>query len=311
MFEKRRDLVRFLAVAEAGGFAMAAKRMSITQPALTRVIARLEEQFGGRLFDRLPGGVRLTALGGTVAELTRGILREIEMAEERIGAARSGRTGRLRVTAGPVWIETVLPEAIARLHEVYPALEIRLESATRARGIRLLADGKTDLHCGGIDSGETLPAFLRRDSFLDTTAGVVAHLDHPLHSEEITGERLAAFPWIDYDAPATSTPGERRSSLSDVLDGLDESTRMRVRTVIRTGSAGLSLMARGPYLARISLSLLERFPATQLRPLPVKLGRIRYRSGSVARRASEDLPPFRRFEALLREATLGRLGGES
>ena len=40
MFEKRNDLVRFLAVAEAGRIGLAAERLTMTQPALTRVVAR-------------------------------------------------------------------------------------------------------------------------------------------------------------------------------------------------------------------------------------------------------------------------------
>ena len=62
MFEKRTDLIRFLAVNEAGRIAATAERLAITQPTLTRDIARLARCVGGRLFERLPGSVRLTAL---------------------------------------------------------------------------------------------------------------------------------------------------------------------------------------------------------------------------------------------------------
>ena len=68
MFEKRSDLVRLLAVAESGRIGAAAGRLGMTQPALTRIIARLECRFGGRLFERLSTGVRLTSLGVTVTE---------------------------------------------------------------------------------------------------------------------------------------------------------------------------------------------------------------------------------------------------
>ena len=80
-----------------------------------------------------------------------------------------------------------------------------------------------------------------------------------------------------------------------------------MQTVIRTGSARLFLMARGPYLAWLSLTFLERLPGAFLQPLPVDFGRYRYRSGFVARRSAEDLAPFRRFEAIVRETALGRL----
>ena len=92
MFDKRSDIIRFLTVADTGGIGLAADRLEMTQPALTRIIARLEREFDGRLFERLPKGVRLTSLGTTAAEVGRRILTEIEAAEEQLDATHSRRT---------------------------------------------------------------------------------------------------------------------------------------------------------------------------------------------------------------------------
>ena len=51
MFDRRDYMVKLIAVAEAGKFVAAAEALNIAQPALTRTIAKLEGQFGGRLFD--------------------------------------------------------------------------------------------------------------------------------------------------------------------------------------------------------------------------------------------------------------------
>ncbi len=110
--------------------------------------------------------------------------------------------------------------------------------------------------------------------------------------------------WTDVDAPAAPAPGEGLPSLAAVLEYLYETTHTRARTVLRSGSAGLFLVAGGPYLARLSLTFLERLPGLAVRPLPVTIGRYDYRSGFVARRSTEDLAPFRRFEAILREIAL-------
>lgn len=75
MFEKRKDLLKFLVVAETGTILTAADKLSMTQPALSRTITRLEEQFKGQLFERIPTGVRLTEFGSQVAEQSRRILR--------------------------------------------------------------------------------------------------------------------------------------------------------------------------------------------------------------------------------------------
>ena len=194
MFDKRSDIIRFLTVADTGGIGLAADRLEMTQPALTRVIARLEREFDGKLFERLPKGVRLTSLGTTAAEVAKRILTEIEAAEEQLDATHSGRAGIFRITAGPVWSSAVLPEVIARFHESFPRIELKVETTTRAEGLRRLARGDTDLHCGGIDGGERIPDFLRREHCVDLTAGIVAHGDHPLLARSIFLRRPRPMP---------------------------------------------------------------------------------------------------------------------
>lgn len=76
--------------------------------------------------------------------------------------------------------------------------------------------------------------------------------------------------------------------------------------MLRLGAAGLFALARGPWLAWLSIELLDSLPDGPVRPLPVKIGRFRYRSGFVARRSAEDLPPFRALERAVRDAALGR-----
>ena len=208
MFDSRQDLVKFLAVAEAGKILAAAERLSIGQPAITRAIARIERRLGGRLFERLPTGVRLTPLGAVAVELARGLLREIETAEEKIEAAVSGRAGRFRITATPVWMQAVLAPAIARYREALPGVELALRTAPFAEGLRLLENGESDLHCGGADPGRPLPAFLRRERFIELTAAIVAGDGHPLLTRRPSVRDLSGYPWIDYDAPALS-PGAR------------------------------------------------------------------------------------------------------
>ena len=89
-----------------------------------------------------------------------------------------------------------------------------------------------------------------------------------------------------------------------LLERLHEITRTRVKTILRTGSAGVLVMTGAPYLAWRSLTFLERLPGGLLRPVPVEFGRYTSRSGFVARGAAEDLAPFRRLEAIVRETAL-------
>ncbi len=87
-FDKRRDMVRLLAVIDAGSIMSAAEKLGITQPGLSRVVARIERDADAPLFDRHRGRLALTPFGNIVAEEARRLLDEIEAAEGRIRVVR-------------------------------------------------------------------------------------------------------------------------------------------------------------------------------------------------------------------------------
>ena len=308
MFEKRSDLRKFLAVAETGTVLGAADRIAMTQPALSRAIARLENSFGGKLFERLPTGVRLTEFGATVAEQARHILGEMDAAEGTIKSALTGHANGLRVTAGPTWMQAVLPEAVARFHDAFPDVELKLHAMTFLEGIRLLVNGESDLHCGRIDVERQLPAILRRESFLDMTSRIVACSDHPLHAGEVTCGDLAEWPWIDCEASARTQDDEDRSPLAELLDEISARTGKHVRTVVRAGPAGLALMSTGPYLSRLPVTFLDRLPGLRLKPLPLEFGMTRFRAGLVSRVSAWDFSAFRYFAETVRDLARGKRG---
>lgn len=308
MFETRSELEQLLAVANAGRIVAAAEDLSMTQPALTRTIARLERRAGGRLFERLPSGVRLTELGTVAAARARRLLREFADTAEHLGETLAGRGGRLRVTAAPLWMRAVVTPAALRFQAAHPGVGLTLRTATFAEGVRRLAAGAGDLHCGGIDDERPLPAFLRREPLLQVTAAIVARRDHPVQTARPTPADLVRHPWLDCYSSARPDAVRRGPSLASVLERLQARTGARAGPVLRAGAAGLCLLGDGPWLSWGPLALLARLPALGLQPLPLAFGRRRYRTGLVVRRAAEDLAPVRRFEDIVRRIALAPAG---
>ena len=284
MFERRSELEKVVAVAEAGKIVAAAHRLAMTQPALTRAIAALESRFGAPLFERLATGVRPTALGATVIEQARRLLRAFEEAEDRIGGALAGRSGCIRATADALWMKAVMPEAVGHFRDAFPGIELRLRSAGRAEGLCLLEADDSDLHCGVLDGRERLPGHLRRE---------------PLQAGGATAAALADWPWVDCVADLGPEPGS--PLLDELLDRLHAHTGRRIASVVRAGTAGLALMASGPYLAWLPLEMLARLPGRPLSPLPLEFGRRRCPTGLVLRRSAESLAPVRALRDLIRE----------
>ena len=78
------NLRAFLKVAECGSFSRAAKQLFLTQPAISKRIRQLEEQFGSRLLDRVGRQVRLTRSGESLLPHARQVLQQIETARQQI-----------------------------------------------------------------------------------------------------------------------------------------------------------------------------------------------------------------------------------
>jgi DNA-binding transcriptional LysR family regulator len=89
----------FVAVAEEAGFAAAARRLSLSPPAVTRAIAALEERIGTRLLQRTTRTVRLTEAGARFLADSRRLLVEVEEAERSAGGLHEKLRGQLGVTA--------------------------------------------------------------------------------------------------------------------------------------------------------------------------------------------------------------------
>ena len=94
-------------------------------------------------------------------------------------------------------MRAVIAPAARRFQKAYPGVGLSLRSAAFAEGVRLLAAGAGDLHWGGIDDGRPLPAFLRRETLLRVTAGIVAHRGHPLHGARPDPGDLLRHPWLE------------------------------------------------------------------------------------------------------------------
>ena len=305
MFDKRHELVKFLVVVETGSILGAAEKIAISQPALSRIICKLEEQFEGKLFERTSTGVRLTPLGSMVADRARRILREMEIAEQEICSTLSGHAGILSITADQIWADTVLPTTIYKFRKKHPDVELNLRAATYADGIQSLISGESDLHCGSIGGNGVWSPLLLPERVLDMTWGIVAHESHPLHATKITCGDLTDYPWIEYDAVSNGESDcDNLPSLAHVMDELEQQTKKRVKAIVRSNLTGLFMMQEGSYLSYLPLNVIDKLPGVSLKPLPVDLGRRRHRTGLIMRRSSRALSAYGCLQKILRDEAL-------
>lgn len=139
--DRLKGISTFVAVANAGSFTAAAERLSLTNSAVSKGIARLEGRLGMRLFERTTRSLALTEEGSAYYVVCTRILDELADAETALAAQRSEPAGNLRVD---------LPASFGRIH----VLPLLLEFAERHPKLRphvSFTDRFVDLIEEGID----------------------------------------------------------------------------------------------------------------------------------------------------------------
>ncbi|WP_425308576.1 LysR family transcriptional regulator [Ammonicoccus fulvus] len=160
-----RQLEHFLAVAEHGSFTAAARARFVAQPSLSQTIRLLEQDLGVELFQRLPGGVRLTPAGEALVPVARSALREFDRVRQHMTEVKGVLTGRLDLVSLPALTMTPVAPATSRFRAAHPGVTVRiLHAADAPEAIGIVRQGHAEL--GFIDvavedqdlEAESLPA---------------------------------------------------------------------------------------------------------------------------------------------------------
>ena len=136
----------FVTVAELGTVSKAALRLHIAQPALSRQIAALEDEFGLKLFDRVGRRLVLTGEGEQLLDDCRGLLNHASAIGERAQLLQRGDSGVLKVGASPQHIESVLSTFLHLYARSYPDVQVKLIEAAGLDTIKMLERG--EIHLG-------------------------------------------------------------------------------------------------------------------------------------------------------------------
>jgi DNA-binding transcriptional LysR family regulator len=140
-----RHLRAFAAIVDAGGFARAATRLHLSQPALSRQIHALESELGVQLFDRIGRRIQLTAEGEDLLRRARELLTAADSLGERARALKGGKGGVLRVGATPQAMETLLAGFLPRYRRGHPGVDVHLVEDGGVRLATRLEQGEVHL----------------------------------------------------------------------------------------------------------------------------------------------------------------------
>lgn len=129
----------FVRCVERGSFSAVALETGSTQPSISKLIASLEAQLGGALFERATTGVRLTPQGRDYYPRCKEIVEALDLAQEQFGRARDSVAGTVRLSASQAFGRLQVIPHLPALMRLHPQLGIDLQLNDRV--VDLVADG--------------------------------------------------------------------------------------------------------------------------------------------------------------------------
>ncbi len=266
--DRLESLAAFVAVAEQGGFAAAARKLRVSPPAVTRAIAGLEQRLGVALLKRTTRSVRITDDGALFLARCRQVLADLRDAEHAVMGGRSEPRGMLVVTA---------PVVFGRMF-VVPIVSAWLRQHAQASARLLLADRNIQLVEEGIDVavriGELADSALRATRVGEVRRVVVASPAYlgsrgaPASADELRNHTIVSFTGISGSDDWRF--GDGRTSV-----------HVRPRLILNTADAAIAAAKEGLGITRVlSYQVRNELAAGLLRtileadtprPLPVNL----------------------------------------
>jgi DNA-binding transcriptional LysR family regulator len=193
----------FITLCSTLNFTRAAEQCNVTQPAFTRAIQRLEEEFGGPLLFRERSLTQLTELGRSVRPHLEAMVNAAEAARALAAAKRTGVPEHLKIGLGPGIGATPIAGAVREVSAALPGLKIHFEDASPASLIDAMLTDMLD--CALLPDGCDLPERLNRWVLYSDRAVAVLPPGHRLLAQEsvtardimeetiLIGERCGGF----------------------------------------------------------------------------------------------------------------------
>ncbi|MEN6412921.1 MAG: LysR family transcriptional regulator [Veillonellales bacterium] len=141
---ENRQLKYVLKLAEEKSFSLAAKKLYISQSALSQIIFKLEEKIGFSLFDRSCIPLKITYIGELYIEMARKILDLNDEFTKKVNDTANLRRGRLTIGSSPFRSTYLLSQIIPIFEQRFPGLELILKEDTTRRLEELALNGLTD-----------------------------------------------------------------------------------------------------------------------------------------------------------------------
>lgn len=185
------ELKTFLTVIEEKGITAAAKRLNLTQPAISKRLENLKITFGIKnLFTRVSGQLVISKDAKVIVPYAKNIVALVENAKSEVDNYSLGKKGFVTIGSGAGWITGNLPFAIAKTIEEYPYIKVDFNVDSPDLQLSKLSDNKIDILFARKPANLNNYEYktLRNDKYV-----VIASKNHPLSNKEVKLNDLINF----------------------------------------------------------------------------------------------------------------------
>ncbi|APW40341.1 LysR family transcriptional regulator [Rhodoferax koreense] len=291
---KLSGLKAFVAAVEEGSLRAAARRLGLSQPAVTRLVRELEVELSASLFTRTTVGVAPTAQGKALHARALAIQREIGAAVDEINQLGGHFTGELNVGAMPLAVMLLMPETLRTFSAEFPQVQIRLSEELYFSQLQKLRMDQMDVAVCTMPEGLPLGEFIVEE-LITTCTVVVVRRGSPLAQAKSLGA-LAGAKWV-YTGPAGASG---YAQLFFAQHGLPAPP---VGAVVNSTLGLLALVGGGDFVGLMPRHLIgDRMFEHLLEVVPLKEAGVPMKVCAIARNDASVSPVVRHFMAHLHRA---------
>lgn len=193
---KLRHLQLVVALDEFRHLGRTAEFLSVSQPAVSKMLGEVESMLDLQLFDRSRRGTEPTQAGQSLVRFARSVLAGYERTRDEISAIERGAAGRTRVGCMVVAMPTLLAPAVARLKSESASATVLVEEGDLTALLPKLRLGELDLFMGRLEPGYASPDLLTEVLYGESMT-VVVRAGHPLARKKlVTWQDLGSLRFV-------------------------------------------------------------------------------------------------------------------
>lgn len=291
---KLQSLRALLAAVETGSLRNAARKLGVSQPALTKAIRELELELGAPLLLRSNTGVATTAQGRVLVDRAKTVERELAAAVDQIRQLSGEMVGSLHVAAVPLALMLLVPEALRTFSASYPGIRLRIDEELYMAQLTRLRAGEVDVCVGPVPVG--LPAGELVIEPLMPIQMVVVAGKYSQHAKAKSLAELADARWVFTGTSADA--GYAKHLFAE--HGLPVP---KASAVVNSTLGLVALISGGDFVGLMPRQIaVHPTAAAYMRQVPVKEGHLLAEMAAMTRPESALVPAVRHFIAHLSRA---------